>query len=140
MLAYIVIFLWLQSNPKAINTEGGLALDGYDAISYFEGKLQKGQKNFQVKTNGATYYFSTKQHEELFRKQAHKYMPQYGGWCAYAMGLDGEKVSVNPETYKIIEGKLYLFYNKYFSNTLIKWNKNEAQLKAQADKNWQKFN
>ena len=52
------------------------------------------------------------------------------------MGANGEKVEVNPETFKIINGKLYLFYNAFFNNTLTDWNKNEAALKAKADKNW----
>ncbi len=67
------------------------------------------------------------------------YEPQYGGWCAYAMGNSGEKVEVDPETYKIVDGKLYLFYNKYFTNTLKSWNKDEAKLKSKADESWKNF-
>jgi hypothetical protein len=55
------------------------------------------------------------------------------------MGSAGEKVEINPETFKIIDGKLYLFYNAYFNNTLKSWNKAEASLKAKADANWKKF-
>ena len=61
------------------------------------------------------------------------------GWCAYAMGAKGEKVSIDPETFKIINGKLYLFYNSYFNNTLKSWNKNEPTLKAKADVNWKRI-
>jgi len=43
---------------------------------------------------------------------------------------------VDPETFKIVNGKLYLFYNKFFNNTLKSWNKDEANLKIKADKNW----
>ena len=74
-----------------------------------------------------------------FLKNPKNYEPQYGGWCAYAMGSNGEKVEVDPETYKILDGKLYVFYNAYFNNTLKSWNKDEAKLKKQADKNWQKI-
>lgn len=52
------------------------------------------------------------------------------------MGDYGEKVEVNPKTFKIIDGKLYLFYNSLLNNTLKSWNKNEKKLKTQADKNW----
>jgi hypothetical protein len=52
------------------------------------------------------------------------------------MGATGETVEVDPETFKIIDGKLYLFYNKFFNNTLETWNKNEAALKIKADSNW----
>ena len=55
------------------------------------------------------------------------------------MGAKGTKVEVDPETFKIINGKLYLFYNKYLNNTLTTWNKNEADLKSKADANWQKI-
>ena len=47
-----------------------------------------------------------------------------------------EKVEIDPETFKVLDGKLYLFYNAYFNNTLPKWNKDETNLKAKADKNW----
>jgi hypothetical protein len=55
------------------------------------------------------------------------------------MGATGEKVDFDPGTFKILNGKLYLFYNKFFNNTLPKWNKDEASLKAKADVNWKKF-
>jgi hypothetical protein len=54
------------------------------------------------------------------------------------MGDTGEKVKVDPETYKIIQGKLYLFYNFWGNNTLDDWNKNEPRLKVGADQNWRK--
>jgi hypothetical protein len=55
------------------------------------------------------------------------------------MGSDGTKVDVDPETFKIIDGKLFLFYNRLFNNTLKTWNKNEPQLKLNADINWRKI-
>ena len=73
------------------------------------------------------------------KKNPLNYEPQYGGWCAYAMGKDGSKVEVDPETFKIIDGKLYLYYNKFFNNTLKSWNKDETNLKSRADLNWKKF-
>ena len=64
------------------------------------------------------------------------YEPQYGGWCAYAMGTSGEKVKVDPETFKIIDGRLFLFYNAFFNNTLNSWNKDEKNYHTKADQNW----
>jgi len=52
------------------------------------------------------------------------------------MGKTGEKVEVDPETFKIKDGKLYLFYHTLTNNTLPKWNAEEAGLKAKADKSW----
>ena len=60
----------------------------------------------------------------------------HGNVCAYAMGAKGEKVSVDPETFKIVDGKLFLFYNRFFTNTLKDWNKDESNLKTLADRNW----
>ena len=53
--------------------------------------------------------------------------------------VDGDKVSIDPETFKIVDGKLYVFYNKFFNNTLTSWNKDEQRLKKQADANWKKI-
>lgn len=122
---------------KNYNLEKGIALQGYDPVAYFtSGKAVKGQKDNLYLYNGVTYNFSSKANLELFKANPAKYEPQYGGWCAYAMGNDGSKVEVDPETFKIINGKLYLFYNFYFTNTLKKWNANEAVLNKNADANW----
>jgi YHS domain-containing protein len=117
-----------------------VAVEGYDVVAYFtEGKPKKGKPEFAVYVQGVTYYFSSNSNKELFKKNPSQYEPQYGGWCAYAMGNDGSKVEVDPETFKILNGKLYLFYNKFFTNTLKSWNKDEARLMKSADANWMKF-
>jgi YHS domain-containing protein len=85
------------------------------------------------------YETSSAKNKELLTKNPSKYEPVYGGWCAFAMGDNGEKVEINPTTFKIINGKTYLFYNKLFTNTLNSWNKNEETLKKQADQNWKKI-
>ena len=125
---------------KEFNLDNGVALSGYDPVSYFtQNKAVKGKKEFAVASSGVTYYFATANDKEEFKKNSSKYEPQYGGWCAYAMGKEGSKVEIDPETFKIIDGKLYLFYNKFFNNTLKSWNKDEAKLHQQADANWKKF-
>lgn len=119
------------------NLEKGIAIQGYDPVAYFtQGKAIKGTKQFAASAEGVTYYFSTAANKELFIKDYKKYEPQYGGWCAYAMGASNEKVEIDPETFKVLNGRLYLFYHSWTNNTLNKWNKNEAGLKATADKNW----
>jgi YHS domain-containing protein len=124
-------------NQKHFNLEKNVALDGYDPVAYFtNNKPIKGKSSIQTKSEGITYYFSSEKNKDLFNQNPSKYRPEYGGWCAYAMGKTGEKVEVNPETYKVINGKLYLYYNAFFNNTLTDWNKDEAALKTKADKNW----
>ena len=122
---------------KHYNLEKGLAIQGYDPIAYFtQSKGVKGSKDISTTVEGVTYYFSSAANKDLFIKDYKKYEPQYGGWCAYAMGATNEKVEIDPETFKIVNGKLYLFYHSFVNNTLTKWNKNETVLKNNADKNW----
>jgi YHS domain-containing protein len=124
---------------KEFNLENKVAIQGYDPVAYFTlKKAVKGKAAFATTYDGVIYYFSTQAHKDLFLKNPSSYEPQYGGWCAFAMGDYGEKVEINPETFKIIEGKLYLFYNAFFNNTLKSWNKDETNLKRKADNNWKK--
>jgi YHS domain-containing protein len=131
--------IYSQEKPEHSNLKNNLALQGYDPVSYFSQAPKKGLKEIQTNHAGVVYYFTTESNKSLFLKSPEKYAPQYGGWCAYAMGLNGQKVSINPTTYKILDGKLYLFYNSGKTNTLIDWNKNEQSLKANGDTNWQKI-
>jgi YHS domain-containing protein len=122
------------------NLERKVAIHGYDPVAYFkQGKAVKGKKELIATYEGVTYNFSTAVNREYFLKNPLKYEPQFGGWCAYAMGDSGEKVEINPQTFKIVDEKLYLFYNAYFNNTLKSWNKDQANLKSKAEHNWKKI-
>lgn len=122
---------------REFNIEKGVALQGYDPVAYFVSKKAiKGNKQLAAIAEGVTYYFSSAANKDLFVKDFKKYEPQYGGWCAYAMGSSNEKVEIDPETFKLENGKLYLFYHSWVNNTLTKWNKNETELRAKADHNW----
>ncbi len=125
---------------KEFNLQKGLAIEGYDPVAYFtQNKAIKGTKQFAALVEGVSYYFSTAANRDLFIKNYKKYEPQYGGWCAYAMGASNEKVEIDPKTFKILNGKLFLFYHTWVNNTLNKWNNDEAHLNAEADKNWAVF-
>lgn len=127
----------VPTRQKHFLIEKGVALSGYDPVSYFTGKPQKGKIAYIQ--NGISYKFASATNLEMFKKNPAKYEPAYGGWCAYAMGAKGEKVEVDPENFKIVNGTLNLFYKNFFSNTLDDWNKEEAKLKKQADLNWTKI-
>lgn len=130
----------VTKRTKEFNLEKGLAIQGYDPVSYFtQKKAVKGKTSIATTFEGVTYYFASNENKEIFKKNPSGYEPQYGGWCAYAMGSNGEKVEVDPETFKIVNGKLFLFYNAYFNNTLKSWNKDEVNLNRKADANWKKF-
>jgi len=130
-----------EVRKKQFNLEkAGLAIQGYDPVAYFTShKALEGKREITTNYNGSTYRFISQQNRDEFTKNPARYEPQYGGWCAYAMGKQGEKVEVDPETFKILDGKLYLFYNKYFNNTLKSWNQDENHLKSKADQNWARF-
>lgn len=146
----IILFVALMSLPtfaqtaakrtKEYNLENKVAIQGYDPVAYFtQKKAVKGKTTLATTYEGVVYYFATQTNKDAFLKTPTSYDPQYGGWCAYAMGSSGDKVEINPETFKILDGKLYLFYNAYFNNTLKSWNKDEVNLKKKADTNWKKF-
>lgn len=119
------------------NIQKGYVAEGYDVVAYFDGTAIEGNDQFTSVYEDAKYKFSSKENLETFKKNPDKYIPQYGGWCAYAMAINGDKVSINPETFEIRDGKLYLFYNKAFTNTLKSWlEENPANLVKKADKNW----
>jgi YHS domain-containing protein len=121
-----------------------LALEGYDPVSYFSEMPKKGYAALQIRHQEVVYYFENEENRLTFSKTPEKYVPAYGGWCAWAM-LDGDKVEVDPLSYKIINGKNHLYYNGFWGDTLEKWNKKivkekEQDLITQADKNWASLN
>jgi YHS domain-containing protein len=124
---------------KNFNVKNNLAVDGFDVTSYFDGTPLEGKSQFKLSYNGINYLFFSQANLNKFKAVPEKYIPAYGGWCAYAMGETGEKVKVDPETFKIVDGKLNLFYNFWGNNTLSDWNKSEKKLKEAADRNWKKF-
>lgn len=140
LLGFIPGIAQTPVKTNSFNLSNGLGIEGYDPVAYFtQGKAVEGKKEFTVTYNGAKYYCSSSTNKALFQKNPEAYIPQYGGWCAYAMGKTGEKVEIDPETFKIKDGKLYLFYNAFFNNTLTSWNKDEQNLSKNADINWKKF-
>ena len=121
----------------------GLALKGYDPVSYHKGQARKGSERIPANHDGIQYHFASETNRKAFRNNPGKYLPAYGGWCAWAM-LEGDKVDINPDRYKIIDGKTYLFYDGFFGNTLTKWNKkaektSEVNLVQLANEKWRKY-
>ncbi len=134
--------LWAQNDEvriKHLNLKKQVAIEGYDPISYFTNHPVEGKTEIKFSYKGATYLFASQQNLVKFKASPEKFEPAYGGWCAYAMGETGEKVKVDPETFKIVDGRLYLFYNFWGNNTLVDWNKNEIRLKIKAEQNWKKI-
>lgn len=136
MLTTVSSFAAPQNN---INKEG-IGLSGYDPVSYFMSTPMKGYPALKYSYKGATYQFENEENRHAFIQDPEKYVPAYGGWCAWAM-LDGDQVKIDPLSYKIIDGKNYVFYNGFWGNTLNKWNEkalidSESTLINTANKQW----
>ena len=123
------------------NTKKGYVAEGYDVVSYFShDRPLEGSDEFETTFDNVKFKFSSEANLKLFKANPKTYIPQYGGYCAYGIGLKGKKFSVDPKTYEIRDGKLFLFYNKGKTNTLQFWLEQGAdELKQKADKNWEKF-
>ncbi|GJM21605.1 MAG: hypothetical protein DHS20C15_15200 [Planctomycetota bacterium] len=123
-------------------SDDALALEGYDPVSYFPaggGKPTKGKRNLSLRRRGVLYRFANEANRERFRASPESYEPAHGGWCSYAMGAKGEKVSVNPKAFRITDGELHLFYTGLFTDTRDDWDDDTAALKRKADQNWKKL-
>ena len=140
--ALFIFTLFILNLPQAIaqenvNLKKGYAAEGYDVVSYFQDVPLKGDKRYTVKYEGVSYKFASEENLKTFEEDPTKYIPQYGGFCAYAIAKDGKKVGVNPKTFTITHGKLYLFYNSWGVNTLNKWNEEDPNaLRIKADAAW----
>jgi YHS domain-containing protein len=100
----------------------------------------KGSSKFIATHDKVNYKFASQENLEKFKNNPDKYVPQYGGYCAYAIAVNSEKVDINPKTFEVRDDKLYLFYNSWGINTLDKWIKEDApKLQKKADTNWQKI-
>ena len=113
-----------------------LAVQGYDPVAYFtDGKAVEGSKDFEYEWMDARWRFASAAHREAFVKSPETYAPQYGGYCAYGVS-DGHAVKIDPEAWKIVDGKLYLNYNKKVQQL---WLADIPGFIKKADQNWPKL-
>lgn len=113
--------------------DDGVILQGYDAVAYFtQMKAVKGDSKFTARYNGATYWFNSEQNATMFKDHPEMFVPQYGGFCGYAMALNKLR-PINPEIFDIIDGKLIL---QHSADAYNQFHKNIAGNTEKADKNW----
>lgn len=116
-----------------------LAIEGYDPVAYFKeggGEARKGKKSITTTHKGVTYRFASEANRTLFLADPARYEPAYGGWCAWAM-TSGDKTEIDPKTFIVRGGRLYLFYNGFFGNTKKDWLKGDHdELSQRADAQW----
>lgn len=143
-LFVVLISFWglgADAKTSANLNRAGVILEGYDAVSYFKSdKPQKGDAKIQTKYEGSIYFFSSEENKEVFLKDPKKYVPQFDGWCAYAVADSKEKVEADPKSFVIQNGRLLLFYNGFWGDTRDKWlhtkNKSVENFLLEADRNW----
>jgi YHS domain-containing protein len=99
----------VPGSTSAINVDAhGLALGGYDPVAYFDtGKPTHGAETISASYAGARYLFASDAHRNTFLRDPKKYLPEFGGFCAVGTSF-GEKVDIDPETGKVVNGKLYV--------------------------------
>lgn len=115
---------------------GGIAIGGYDPVAYFtRNKAEKGSKEYAYDWLGATWYFVSAKHRDLFAADAIKYAPQYGGNCS-AQIARGDVAAVSPEAWRIVDGKLYLIFSKRY---LAEWEQDSRSYIAKADAQWERI-
>lgn len=132
--------LYAQVEPVDKN---GLAIGGYDVVAYFSNKAAKGDSKITASHNSATYQFATAANRDAFKTNPTKYLPQFDGYCAWGVGAKSSRFPVNPETFEIIDGKLYLFFNGPLNgkgfNSFEPWKADEETLLKAANANWPKL-
>lgn len=141
----IISFSTSAGNGHINKNDDNVAINGYDVVAYHtEYDAKKGSGKYSTTHDGVTYYFSSAENQNLFIQNPEKYLPEFGGYCAYAIAAMEKEVPVNPETFKIVNGKLYLFFNGPYNgenmNTIIPWNEAEVELTQKAEVNWKKMN
>lgn len=112
-----------------------VALGGYDPVAYFtDGKPVKGDAKFSAAHQGVEYQFASAKNRAAFQAAPAKYLPQYGGYCAWAVS-QGYTASADPNAWRIVDGKLYLNYN---ADIQKKWEKDIPGFIKSANANWPK--
>jgi len=111
-----------------------LAIKGYDPVAYFtEGKAVAGRPEFELVWNESRWRFASAAHRDRFRADADRYAPQYAGYCALGIAK-GEKYEVDPKMWTIVDGKLYLNFDREIRED---WRKHKIANIRKADSRWQ---
>ena len=109
--ALVALGAGAQAGPVNASS-GGVAIEGYDPVAYFKaGKPVRGSSEFTATYDGATWRFASAANRDAFAAKPSAFAPQFGGYCAWAVS-QGYTAKIDPDAWKIVEGKLYLNYSK----------------------------
>ncbi len=133
LISFLALFGLACYAQAADYTHSTPAVQGYDVVSYQTGKRPiRGNGNFVAVHDGATYQFSSANNQKAFEKDPEKYVPAYGGFCAFGTSV-GKKFIGDPEVWRIIDGKLYLNLDTSIQS---EWLKDVPGRIRSADANW----
>jgi hypothetical protein len=113
----------------------GIAIQGYDVLSFLDQEPKKGKPELSVTHAGVTWLFTIPEHRDQFQQNPAKFMPEYGGFCAYS-AAQGYPATADPHTFAVVSGRLYLFFDKAVRTV---WEQDQARLVSRADRNWPKL-
>ncbi len=134
LVALAVGFSPIGAGAQQVNVDrSSVAISGYDPVAYFTAQSAvKGLPELTATNEGATYRFSTVANRDAFVANPARYLPVYGGFCAYGVA-HGHKVDVDPEAFRVVDKKLYLNYSK---DVQKKWLADIPGNIKLADSNW----
>ena len=135
--AFAGAFMIAAAHAQTFNNDRGIGAKGYDVVAYFtDGKPVKGDPQFMHQHGSVTWQFSSAEHRDMFKAEPAKYLPQYGGYCAYGVAVGG-LYDVQPQTsWSVVDGKLYLNKDPGVQQT---WLKDVPGYIGKAETNWPKI-
>lgn len=117
----------------------GLALEGYCPVSYFtDHAARPGNPEIRATFNDVDYYFVSAEAKRTFEQNPERYIPAYGGWCAYGMAIE-DKFPIDPTNFKIVDDRLFVFLRNRNVDALAKWNQGDDKAQTvKAEAHWKK--
>jgi YHS domain-containing protein len=132
-LAGLVLSTAALAGKDPVFSTGDGAIRGYDPVAYFtEKRPVKGSEQYTHDHQGATWRFTSAENRDRFAASPETYTPQFGGYCAYAVG-NGYTASIDPDAWSLVDGKLYLNYSK---SVQARWEAKRDHYIRAANGNW----
>ncbi|MGF1464776.1 MAG: YHS domain-containing (seleno)protein [Sandaracinaceae bacterium] len=110
----------------------GVAVGGYDVMSYRDGEPAAGDPEIYSHYRGATYRFISQPHRAAFEANPARFIPAFGGFCAYAMS-EGRLRPVDPTIFRVMNDRLLLQHSREAERL---FNANPERRLALADRLW----
>ena len=134
---FVFTFSFAQDNAAVkrashFDLQKGIAIKGYDPISFFNtDRAIQANGSIAYEYNGVKYFFTSSKNLNQFKTTPSKFEPQYGGWCALHMSVDGSRVKANPQHFTVHDGKLY-----FFASAKDKYQWEENSMERKGDTHW----